>query len=209
MGSLALLDRIICFLGILVGVFGIIFSIYMFLVIGDGVDAIHGSAIGQVDSAISILADARGIVSATADSMNSLTSFAKNSSDTLNQTADSLSSMGTAVSFLAVSLGQVPYMPDEATGPLESAAQGLSGTAQDMKGTAASMAGVTDNALSTASGVAAMDEDIAKSITSLEETKKQIDGIHGTVRFCLLLGTILAVLMFGLNGLSFYRQLRG
>jgi hypothetical protein len=201
------LDRIISYTGILVGVFGIVFSIYMFLVIGDAVDAIHNAAINQTDSAIGILGDAQGVVVAASDSMDSLTSFAKNSSGALNQTADSFSSMGTAISFLAVSLGQVPYMPKEATDPLQSAAQGISGTAMDMKGTAASMGNVTDNALATASGVTALKEDISQSIASLEETKKQIDSIHGTVRLGLLLGTILAVLMFSLNALSFYRQL--
>jgi hypothetical protein len=201
------LDKVISYTGILVGIFGIIFTIYMFLVIGDAVDAIHAAAINQTNAAIGILADARGIVVATSDSMDSLTSFARNSSNALNQSADSFSSMGTAVSFLATSLGQVPYMPKEATDPLQSAAQGISGTAADMKNTAASMGNVTDNALATATGVTALKEDISQSIASLEGTKKQIDGIHGTVRLGLLLGTILAVLMFGLNALSFYRQL--
>jgi methyl-accepting chemotaxis protein len=98
-------------------------------------------------------------------------------------------------------------MPKEATDPLQSAAQGITGTAADMKNTAASMGNVTDNALATATGVTALKEDISQSIASLEGTKKQIDSIHGTVRLGLLLGTILAVLMFGLNALSFYRQL--
>jgi len=209
MGGLTLLDRTICYVGILVGVFGILFSIYMYLVIGDAVDAIRDTAIRQADSAIQILADAHGIVAATAGSLDSLTSFAKNSSATLNQSADSLSSMGIAVTFLATSLSQVPYMPGEATGPLASAAQGLSGTANGMKETAASMANVSDNALATATGVAAMDEDISDSIASLEDTKEQVEGLHATVRLGLLLGSILAVLMFALNGLNFYRQLRG
>ncbi len=209
MAKPGMLDRIIAYTGILAGVFGIAFTIYMFLVLGDAVDAIRASSISQVDSVIGIMQDAHGIVAATAGSMDSLTAFAKNSSGTLNQSADSLSSMGSAVAFLAVSLSQVPYMPEEATGTLASAAEGLSGTAMDMKDTAASMSNVTDSALATASGVAAMEEDIAESIASLDETKRQIDGIHGTVRLGLLLGSMLAVLMFALNALNFYRQLRG
>jgi hypothetical protein len=102
----------------------------------------------------------------------------------------------------------IPLMPQDAGAPLESAADGLSLTAKDIRDTAASMQGVSDNALATMTGVSAMEEDIASSIRSLNETNARIDGIHATVRLGLLLGTILSVLMFGLNGLSFYRQLR-
>jgi hypothetical protein len=208
MAALTALDKVICYLGMLVGVSGIVFSIYMFLALGDAVDALRESATGQVDSAIVILNDAHGIVSATAGSMDSLTAFAKNSSLALGQSADSLDSMGSAVSSLAASISLIPYMPGEASASLESAADGLSQTAKDMKGTAASMQSASDNALATMTGVSAMEEDISGSIQSLHETKMRIDGIHATVRLGLLIGTILAVLMFALNGLSFYRQLR-
>jgi len=209
MAKQAFLDKMICYAGILVGVFGILFSAYMFFVLGDAVDALHQTAISQADSAINILIDAKGIASTTSDSMDSLTSFAKNSSVALGQSADSLASMGAAISSLSSSLEQIPFMPAEATGSLESAAQDLSGAAEDMQDTASSMGDASDSALSTASGVSAMEDDIGRSIASLEDTKKRIDGIHSTARLGLLLGTMLAVLMFGLNALSFYRQLRG
>jgi methyl-accepting chemotaxis protein len=140
--------------------------------------------------------------------MDSLTSFAKNASSTLNASAGSLESMGGAVGSLASSLASVPYMPEGALGPLQSAADELEGTAQGMRGTAASMANASDNALSTASGVQSLKEDIGDSIASMEDTKRQIDEMQRNAKIGLVLGSVLAVLMFALNSLSFYRQLK-
>ncbi|MFH0737471.1 MAG: hypothetical protein V1827_02145 [Candidatus Micrarchaeota archaeon] len=202
------LDRAIAIVGILVGISGIIFSIYMYSVLSGAVTLVHDTAIAQADSAIGILADTKLIVQGTADSVDSLTSFAKNSSETLNQSADSFDSMGSAITSLATSLNSIPYMPQEATSSLRTAGEDLSGTADQMRDTAGSMGEVGDDALSTASGITALDEDIDKSIASLQDTKKQADDVAGTAQLGLLLGTISIVLLFCLNALSFYRQLK-
>lgn len=207
MASQKALDRVICFIGILAGIAGIAFTIYIYLVLGSMIDAIHASAISQADSAISLLQDAGGVVSSAAGTMDSLTLFAKNASSSLNQTADSIGSTGTAIGALASAISSIPYLPSQATAPLHSASSELQGTATSMRETASSMAGASDEALSAASGVKGLEDDIEESIAGLEETKGQLDAMHQTARLGLFLGTALAALTFCLNALTFYRQL--
>jgi len=202
------LDKLIAYVGILVSVFGILFVGYFFLTFSSFIDTIHQSATSQVDSGIAILMDAKGIVSSTADSIDSLTSFAGNASTALNQSADAMEGVGTAIDSLASSLGSIPYMSAGTTAPLYSAASGMDDTADSMRETAGSMANVSGNAISTAAGVQSLEDDIDGNVASLEGTRRQLDEMHSTAKIGLILGSALVALLFVLNGLSFYRQLR-
>lgn len=208
MAEKSTLDRIISYVGILTSVFGILLVVYLFTVFGSFIDAFHQSAVSQADSAISILTDAKLIVSSTADSIDSFSSMARNASTALDQSAYAMDGMGDAVNSLAVSLGAIPYMPAEAINPLRSSATAMKGTGESIRDTAASMENISGTSLSTAAGVQSLEEDIDANIISLEATKRQIDDMQATARLGLFLASALVALTFLLNGLNFYRQLK-
>ncbi|MDD5172132.1 MAG: hypothetical protein PHF60_03800 [Candidatus ainarchaeum sp.] len=202
------LDKIISYVVFGSSEVGILLTAFLFITLNGAIDSVHNAAIGQVDSAISILQDAGSIVQSTADSVDSFSAFAQYASVSVNQSADAIKGMGEAIDLFAASLGAVPYMPSEATAPLYASADEIGNTADYMHQTAASMANVTGNTVSTATGIQALKEDINTNVLSLQSTKKQIDDIAGTLKIGLVLGSLLALLLFALNGLTFYRQLR-
>ena len=201
------LDKTISYVGIAASGIGILFTVFMFIILNGTIDSVHKAATDQVDSAIAILQDAGGIVQSTADSMDSFSAFAKNASVSVNRSADAVGSMGDAIDLFATALGAIPYM-GEASAPLHDAADEMGKSEVYMHQTAASMANVTGNVVSTATGVQQLNSDIQDNVESLEKTKKELDNISGTLKIGLILGSLLALLLFALNGLTFYRQLQ-
>lgn len=208
MAEKSMLDRTISYVGILTCVFGILLVIYLFTVFGSFLDSFHQIAMNQTDSAIAVFVDAKTIVSSTADSIDSFGAFASNASTMLSQSSSAMTDMGSAVNSLAASLGAIPYMPAEAISPLYSSAAAMSDTADSMQDTAASMQNITDSTLSTATGVQSLKENIDANIRSLETTKRQMSEMYSTAKLGLFLTSALATLIFLLNGLTFYRQLK-
>lgn len=202
------LDKTISYVGMAASGVGIILTVFIFIVLNGAIDSAHKVATDQVDSAISILQDAGDIVQSTSDTMDSFSSFAKNASSSVERSADAISAMGDAFDTFASSLGSIPYMPSEATAPLHDAADEMDDTADHMQDTAAAMANMTDNAVSTATGVQQLKEDIDTNVESLQGAKKQLNDTAGMLKIGLVLGSLLGLLLFALNGLTFYRQLR-
>lgn len=202
------LDKTIAYVGILVGIAGIALTLWLFFVFDGLLDSIHQTSLNQVDTVISVLHDSVEIVNYSAASVDSLGEFASNTSTALQYSADALGGMSIAVSGLADSIGSIPYMPKEAVAPLYSTSEDVSAMADSIEETAASMETASGDVLSATLGLQALQEDIENSIGGLEKTKDDISNMHLTAKTGLILGTILLILVFALNSLMFYRQLR-
>jgi hypothetical protein len=203
------LDRAIAYFGVGASVVGILFALWSFFLFNGLLDAVHEAGVGQVDAVISMMGDTLVIVNSTANSMDSFSEAAADGAATMGYSAEAVGSLAEAVEGLAASLGSIPLMPSGATASLYSTASEMRASADSMEETAGSMGGFSGEALSATLGVQALEEDIAQSILELEQAKKKLDEIHFTAKSGLVLGTLLLVLLFALNGLSFYRQAKG
>lgn len=202
------LDKAIGYLGIGASIMGILLMLWLFFVFNGLIDAMHEVSIGQVDSMIAMLEDSLMIVNATSNSVDAMGSFATNSSATLQHSASAMDGMAGAIDMLAFSLAAIPYMPSEATSPLYSASADMKNVAVSMQETADSMGEATGEALSAGLGIQQLEGEIEQSIANMEKTKKQIDDIHFTAKTGLVMGSLLLMMLFALNGLTFYRQLK-
>ncbi len=202
------LDKAISYVGILVSVVGILLTVFFFFILNGLIDGIHSSAIAEVDSAIGIMQDVGVIVDGTANSVDSFSSFAQNASGAMNETASAVEGMSTAMNALATGVSSIPLMPGDVSGALHDSASQIRDTADYMKETSFSMQNVSGNAISTATGVQQLKEDVHTNIAALEQAKRQIDDMHTTAQIALILGTVLIVLVFILNGMNFYKQLK-
>ena len=202
------LDKTIAVFGVGVSVVGILLALWFFFIFNGLLDSVHEISIGQVDAVISVLDNTRLVVNSTAASVDSFGQFAEDAYTTLQSSADVMVDMSGAVNGLAGAIGAIPYMPAEATAPLYSTASDMGNTAVSMQETADSMEGVTQDTLSTSLGIRAIEEDVEEGIANMDETRKQLDEMHFTAKTGLFLGTALLVMLFTLNALTFYRQLK-
>jgi len=202
------LDKTIAYVGILVGIAGIALTLWLFFVFGDILDSLHQTSINQVDTVISVLHDSVSIVNYSAASIDSMAGFATDTSTALGYSADALDGMADAVEGLAFSLASIPYMPSETITPLYTTADDISSTADSIDETAVSMGAVSGDVLSATLGLQSLQGDIEESITGLEQTKNDLNSIYITAKTGLTLGTLLLILVFALNSLMFYRQLK-
>ncbi len=202
------LDKAIAVFGIGVSILGILLAFWFLFVFNGLLDSAHEISIGQVDSVISVLENTRLVVTSTASSVDSFGEFATDAYATLESSAEAMVGMSDAVSGLAAGVGAIPYMPSDVTNSLYSTSSDMSETAISMQETADSMKSIKNETLSTAIGITAIEEEVAEGIANMRETKKKLDEMHFTAKTGLFLGIGLLVMLFALNGLSFYRQLR-
>ena len=202
------LDKTIAVFGVGVSVVGILLVLWFFFIFNGLLDSVHEISIGQVDAVISVLENTRLVVNSTASSVDSFGEFAEDAYTTLQSSADVMGGMSDAVSGLAGAIGAIPYMPSDVTGSLYSTSSDMKDTAVSMQETADSMENIKEDTLSTTLGITAIEEDVSTSIANMRETKEQIDEMHFTAKTGLFLGTLLLVMLFTLNALTFYRQLR-
>ena len=202
------LDKAIAVFGVGVSVIGILLVLWFFFIFNGLLDAVHEISIGQVDAVISVLENTRLVVNSTATSVDSFGEFAEDAYVTLQSSADVMAGMSDAVGGLAAGVGTIPLMPAEVTNSLYSTSSDMGDTAVSMQETADSMEGVTQDTLSTALGIRAIEEDVEEGIANMEETKEKLDELHFTAKTGLFLGSALLVMLFVLNALSFYRQLK-
>jgi len=202
------LDKAIAYVGILVGIAGIALTLWLFFVFDGLLDSLHQTSISQVDAVISVLHDSVDIVNYSAASIDSLGAFASNTSIALQYSADALDGMSTAVTGLADSIGSIPYMPSGTVAPLYDTSADISETADSIETTAASMQTASGDVLSATLGLQLLQADIEGSIEGMEKTKDDLDSIHFTAKTGLTLATVLLVLVFALNSLMFYQQLK-
>ncbi|MBD3398585.1 hypothetical protein GF412_05075 [Candidatus Micrarchaeota archaeon] len=203
------LDKAIAVFGVGLSAFGILLAIWFLFLFNGMIDSVHQAGIEQADAVISVLQNTRIVVNSTAESVDSFAEFAGDAYITMQSSADVMADMSGAVSGLAGAVGAIPYMPAEVSGSLYSTASDMDTAAVSMQETAGSMEGVANETLSASLGINAIEEDVGKGIANLEKTKKELDAMHLTAKTGLFLGTGLLVMLFALNGLSFYRQLRG
>ncbi|MEM4359778.1 MAG: hypothetical protein QXT45_04560 [Candidatus Bilamarchaeaceae archaeon] len=201
------LSKVISYTGIAVGIFGIAIIVWLFFVFNGLIDSIHQTIINQVDSTISMLQHARIITNSTAASVDSLGMVAANTSSALTSYASALEGVALATSSLAHSLGMIPYMPQEVITSMSSSADSMSNAAGFIIETAVSMETTSGTITSTSLGFGTLMTDIDVSIANMEQTKENINNIYLTAKTGLILFTILLILVFVLNILSFYRQL--
>jgi len=202
------LDKAIAYVGILVGIAGIALTLWLFFVFSDILDSLHQTSINQVDTVISVLHDSVDIVNYSAASIDSMAEFATDTSTALEYSSDALEGMADAVEGLAGSIASIPYMPSETVDPLYTTASDISDTGDSIAETAASMETASGDVLSATLGLQTLQGDIENSITGLEDTKKDLNNIHLTAKTGLTLGMVLLILVFALNSLMFYRQLK-
>lgn len=207
-GSKSSLDKTIAYVGILVGIAGIALTLWLFFVFDGLLDSLHQTSIGQVDSVISVLDDSITIVNYSAASIDSMAEFATDTSVALGYSADALDGMSTAVTGLADSIGSIPYMPSETVNPLYDTALDISTMADSIKDTAGSMETASGDVVSTTLGLHALQQDIEESKEGMEKTKEDLNNIHFTAKTGLILASLLLVLVFALNSLMFYRQVK-
>ncbi len=202
------LDKTIAVFGVGVSVVGILLVLWFFFIFNGLLDSVHEISIGQVDAVISVLENTRLVVNSTASSVDSFGEFATDAYATLQSSADVMVDMSGAVNGLAGAIGAIPYMPSDVTGSLYSTASDMGETAVSMQETADSMESIKEDTISTTLGITAIEEDVSTSIANMRETKKQIDEMHFTAKTGLFLGTLLLMMLFSLNALTFYRQLK-
>lgn len=202
------LDKAIAVFGIGVSVLGILLAFWFLFVFNGLLDSAHEISIGQVDSVISVLESTRLVVNSTASSVNSFGEFATGAYATLQSSAEVMVEMSGAVSGLASGVGSIPLMPSDVTNSLYSTSSDMSETAISMQETADSMESIKEDTLSTSLGITAIEEEIEDGIADMQKTKRKLDEMHFTAKTGLFLGIGLLVMLFALNGLSFYRQLR-
>lgn len=203
------LDKAIAYVGLGVSVVGILLALWFLFVFNGLLDAVHETSIDQVDAVIAMMGDTLMIVNSTANSIDSFSEFAVDGAETLDYSAEAVGGLADAAEGLAASLASIPLMPSDAVAPLYSTATELRTTADSMEKSAESMGEFSGETLSAALGVESLKENIQGSKRDMEATKRKLDEIHLTAKTGLFLGTVLLVLLFALNGLTFYRQLKG
>jgi methyl-accepting chemotaxis protein len=202
------LDKAIAVFGIGVSAVGILLIIWLFFMFNGLIDSFHEIGIGQVDAAISVLENTRIVVNSTATSIDAFGEFTTDAYDALQNSADVMEGMSGAVNGLAGAVGSIPYMPADVTSSLYSSAADMDAAAASMQGTADSMEDIKGGALSATLGIGQMESDIESSIEDMQKTKRKLDEMQFTAKTGLILGSMLLVMLFALNGLTFYRQLR-
>ena len=140
--------------------------------------------------------------------MDSFGEFATDAYATLQSSADVMEGMSGAVSGLAGAVGAIPLMPAEVSGSLYSTSSDMSDTAVSMQETADSMESIKEETLSTTMGIRAIEEEVESGIADMQKTKRKLDEMHLTAKTGLFLGCALLVMLFALNALTFYRQLK-
>lgn len=202
------LDKAIAVFGVGVSAVGILLIIWLFFMFNGLIDAFHEIGVGQVDAAISVLENTRLVVNSTATSVDAFGEFTTDAYATLQNSADVMEGMSGAVNGLAGAVGSIPYMPAEVTASLYSSAADMEEAASSMQETAGSMEEINEGALSATLGISQVESDIGSSISDMEKTKRKLDEMQFTAKTGLVLGSVLLVMLFALNALTFYRQLR-
>gem|GEM_PF-1136561 len=201
-------DKVIATTGLLASIAGIGVTLIFYLMVAGLLDMMHSSTVEQVDSVILALNDAQALTASAAVSVNSYSSFVSNASESVDYTADALYGMSGAVDSLAAGLASIPYMPSEAVSPLYGTSSEIRTTAASLSSTADSMEGSSDDILATSIGLTSLNQNIEAVKIDMQETKRNLDRMRSTAGLGLLLGALMMVLLFAVNGISFFEQLR-
>ena len=199
--------RILPALGIAASIGGIIITVFFYFMVGGLLDSMHEISVGQVDNAVAIMVDAKGISTSAGESVNTYSAFMANASYSVSESSEALALVSDAVDSLAGGIGAIPYMPSDAVNPLYDAAAEIDAVAVSLEQTSGSMEETGEGMMSTSLGIDALNEDIGLAISNLQKTKSELDAIYGTASLGLFLGTILLIIMFSLNGAGFYQKL--
>ena len=194
-------------LGLVASAAGIIVTIAFYFMLAGLLDSIHSTTMDQVDGTIAILEDTKTITTSAANSVNSFGGFIMNASDSIDYTAVALQQMGSATYSLAAGVAAIPYMPYEVVAPMYDTANDMNAAADSLSGTSESMEESSEDMLATALGITALNDDLDSTISDLEKTRADIVSIHETAQLGLLLGSLVMLLMFAVNGLSFWQQM--
>ena len=193
--------------GLVASVAGIIVTIAFYFMLSGLLGSINSTMLGQVDGTIAIVEDTKAVTTSAAESVNSFGNFILNASESIDYTAVALEQMGSATYGLAAGVAAIPYMPYEVVAPMYATAGDMDAAADSLSGTSESMEESSEDMLATALGITALNDDLDSTISDLEKTRADIVSIHDTAQLGLLLGTLMVLLMFAVNGLSFWQQM--
>lgn len=194
-------------LGLAASAAGMTVTIAFYFMLAGLLGSINSTMLDQVDGTIAILEDTKAVTISAADSVNSFGNFIMNASSSIDYTAAALGQMGAATYGLAAGVAAIPYMPYEVVAPMYATASDMDAAADSLSGTSESMEDSSNDMLSTALGITALNDDLDSTISDLGKTRADLVAIHETAQLGLLLGTLVVLLMFVVNGLSFWQQM--